>query len=133
MLHTGRSKLLIDAVLRGKIDLIISREIDQVIARDKFKLSAEDQESLIDFVLRIGHVVRLKSRFKIVREDSDNDILIRTAFDSRADYIVSGDKHLPSLKEHRGIKVLTVNEMLAVLNKERRQACARQTEIHAHA
>ncbi len=60
--------------------------------------------------------MQMKSRFKAVKEDPDDDIIVRTAYDGKADYIVSGDRHLLALKEFKGIKILTIDEMLGVLN-----------------
>ena len=60
--------------------------------------------------------MQIKSRFKAVKEDPDDDIIVRTAYDGKADYIVSGDRHLLALKEFKGIKILTIDEMLGVLN-----------------
>jgi predicted nucleic acid-binding protein len=45
--------------------------------------------------------------------------VLRTAFDGKADYIVSGDNHLLSLGTFRGTKIVTVDEMLTLLKKER--------------
>jgi len=116
IVHAGRSKLLIDAVLEGKINLVLSKQIVQefrrVIARDKFKLSKSQQDMLTNFVIRISDIVRVKSRFRIIDEDPNDDIILRTAYDAKAEYVVSGDEHLLSLKEFRGIKIVTINEIL---------------------
>ncbi|MCP8317729.1 MAG: putative toxin-antitoxin system toxin component, PIN family [archaeon] len=119
IVYAGKSKLLIDAILEGKITLIISmqiiREFRRVIIRDKFKLSKNQQNIITNFVLRIGNIVKVKSRFKVVKQDPNDDRILRTAHDGKADYIVSGDEHLLSLKEFRGIKIVTVSEMLELL------------------
>ncbi len=60
-------------------------------------------------------VVTVKSKFKAVKEDPDDDIILRTAYDGKADYIISGDNHLLSLGEFRGTKIVTVDEMLKIL------------------
>jgi len=119
MVFAGRSKLLIDAVLEGKITLILSmqmiREFKRVIARDRFKLSENQQNTLTNFILRIGNVVKIKSRFRVVREDPSDDTILRAAYDGKADYIVSGDEQLLALKEFKGIKIITVSEMSELL------------------
>jgi len=116
IVHAGKSKLLIDAVLEGKINLVLSEQIIQefrrVIARDKFKLSESQQDILTNFVTRISNIVRVKSRFKTIDEDLKDDIILRTAYDAKAEYVVSGDEHLLSLKVFRGIKIVTINEIL---------------------
>ncbi|WXG39364.1 MAG: putative toxin-antitoxin system toxin component, PIN family [Candidatus Freyarchaeum deiterrae] len=117
--HAGKSKLLIDAVLEGKIILILSAQIilefKKVITRDKFKLSRNQQNVIMNFVLSVSNIVSVKSRFKVVRQDPSDDIILRTSYDGKADYIVSGDQHLLSLKEFKGIKIVTINEMLELL------------------
>jgi putative PIN family toxin of toxin-antitoxin system len=119
MVFAGKSKLLIDAVLEGTITLILSmpiiQEFRKVIARDKFKLSKSQQNTLSNFVLRIGNIVKIKSRFKVVKEDPSDDMVLRTAHDGEADYVVSGDEHLLVLMEFRGTKIITVSKMLELL------------------
>jgi predicted nucleic acid-binding protein len=61
-------------------------------------------------------MVEVKSKFKIVREDPDDDMIVLSAYDSKARYIVSGDKHLLALKEFKGIRILINNEILNILN-----------------
>ena len=43
---------------------------------------------------------------------SADDAILRTAFDGKADLIVTGDKHLLGLVEFRGIKIRNVSEAL---------------------
>jgi len=48
-------------------------------------------------------------------EDPDDDVVLGTAYDGKAKFIVSGDKHLLSLKGFRKIKIVTVAQVLDVL------------------
>jgi predicted nucleic acid-binding protein len=68
---------------------------------------------------RVAKIVNVTSQFKAVKEDPDDDIVVRTAFDGKANYIVTGDKHLLSLGTFRGIKILTADEMLTLLKEEK--------------
>jgi len=47
--------------------------------------------------------------------------VLQAAFDGKADCIVSGDNHLLSLGTFRGIRILTVDELLTSLKKEKAQ------------
>lgn len=120
-IHAGKSKLLIDAVLGGKITLIASMQIIQefkrIIARDKFRLSRNQQKTLTNFIIRISNIVIVKSRFRVVSQDPSDNVILRTAYDGTADCIVSGDEHLLSLREFKGIEILSVSEMLELLNR----------------
>jgi len=62
-------------------------------------------------------LVRPRTKFPQITIDPNDNILVETAFDGKASYLVSGDKHLLALPEFRGIKLVTVSEMLAILNK----------------
>jgi len=119
--HAGRSKLLIDEAVDGKIELVVSAqmldEFKMVIARDKFKLSRSQQRRVANFVLRLSKLVEVRSRFRAIPADPSDDAVLRAAYDGAVEYIVSGDAHLLALKRYRGIKIITVGEMLDLLKQ----------------
>ena len=94
-------------------------EFVNVVSRKKFEkyVTDIDVKLFLADLSRIGKFVQVKSKFKVISEDPDDDIILRTAYDGKADYIVSGDRHLLALKEFKGIKILTVDEMLKLLDK----------------
>jgi putative PIN family toxin of toxin-antitoxin system len=87
------------------------------MSREKFSryVNEEDLKVFLQALYETALSVKTKSRFKIVKEDPEDDMVLRTAYDSKADYIVSGDKHLLSLREFKGIRIVSVNEMLKIL------------------
>jgi putative PIN family toxin of toxin-antitoxin system len=101
---------------------IVSEFID-VISRRKFAkyVKAHDVRVFLQALHQTAKFARIKSRFKIVKADPADDTILRTAFDGKADCIVSGDNHLLSLGTFRGIKILTVDEMLTLLKEEKAQ------------
>jgi putative PIN family toxin of toxin-antitoxin system len=104
-----------------EIALIISNEIVSeflgVISRKKFEryISEDDVQSFLAALHQTARMITIQSAFKVVAVDPPDDIILRTAYDGNADYIVSGDKHLLSLGEFKGIKIVTVDGMLNVL------------------
>jgi predicted nucleic acid-binding protein len=48
----------------------------------------------------------------IISKDPDDDVVLATALEGRAGYVVSGDRHLLRLKEYKGIMILPVSDML---------------------
>ncbi len=93
-------------------------EFVNVVSRKKFEkyVTDVDVKLFLADLSRIGESVKVKSRFKVISADPDDDIILRVAYDGKADYIVSGDRHLLALKEFKGIRILTVDEMLQYLN-----------------
>jgi len=99
-------------------DQIVS-ELVNVVSRGKFAryVTENDIRVFLEALHRTARFTKVRSRFKVVKQDPDDDIILRTAHDSTANYIVSGDKHLLSLGEFRGMKIVTVDEMLKLLRK----------------
>ena len=97
---------------------MVSELVNVLVSRKKFEKYVVDIDVKLRLadLSRIGKFVRVKSNFKVISEDPDDDIIVRTAYDGKADYIVSGDRTLLTLKEFKGIKILTIDEMLSVLN-----------------
>ncbi len=93
-------------------------ELVNVVSRKKFEkyVTDIDIKLFLADLSRISKFVKVKSKFKVISEDPDDDIIVRTAYDGKADYIISGDRHLLALKEFKGIKILTIDAMLNVLN-----------------
>jgi len=67
--------------------------------------------------MQISEIVVSESKFEVIEEDPDDDIVLNAAYDSRADYIVSGDKHLLKLREFKGTKIVSVKEILTILQQ----------------
>ena len=93
-------------------------EFVYVVRRRKFEkyVTAIDVKLFLADLSRRGKFVRVKSMFKVISADPENYIIVRTAYDGKADFIVSGDRHLLALKGFKGIRILTIDEMLSVLN-----------------
>lgn len=121
LIRTGKPRALLFEIVRGNLQLILSRgileELTEVAADDKIRkyVEEEDVRKFLRLIGSTAKIVTVKSRFKAVKDDPSDDLFLRTAYDGGADYIVSGDKHLLSLNEFRGIKILTVNEILDLL------------------
>jgi len=121
LIKPGKPRELLSEIVEGGVQLVLSRSILEElleVAYDSRMRRYVDENDVISFMKAIGSVakiVRVKSRFKVVKGDPDDDVILRTAYDCRADYIVSGDKHLLSLGEFKGARIVTVNEMLKSL------------------
>ena len=91
-------------------------ELVDVLSRERFPETDEQQaKSFLSIISRKAMVVTIRRSFKAVPEDPDDDVVLSTAFDGKASYVVSGDRHLLNLGRFRGIRIVTVNEMLELL------------------
>lgn len=94
---------------------LILRELGIVLRRPKFKTSEDEVNRIILALMQTADIVNVTSKLRAVEEDPKDNMVIETAYDGRADRIVTGDSHLLALKKFRGIKITTVEQMLVCL------------------
>lgn len=115
----GKPRKLFQMGIDGKYKILISKEtldeLSEVIQRPKFKMTREDIVRIVSVLMETGANVRITSNFEVINNDPDDNIIINTAYDGNADYIVSGDKDIKDLKNFKKIKIVSVNEMLKIL------------------
>jgi len=96
----------------GKIVLIFSHEsIEEFITvanRPKFKkyFSDSDLNELIRQFDKYGKLVKVKTQLSLCRDIKDN-FLLNLAFDSNANYLITGDLDLLILKKVHNTKICT--------------------------
>ncbi len=94
----------------------ILAELADVISREKFmEVDKSQVGSFLTILASKVVLVTVTRSFKTVAEDPDDDMVLSTAYGGKATHIVSGDRHLLNLKRFRGIRIVTVNELLQLL------------------
>ena len=124
-LNFGGNPDLILRLSRGRtkrFDLFLSpfilKELS-VILSGKFFWSTPRIERATQLLVKWGDVVSTKKSISAIpkdRDDDDNRIL-ECAVKAKADFIVSGDKHLLNLKKYEGIRMVTPAQFLKILEK----------------
>jgi uncharacterized protein len=96
----------------------ILKEIEDVLKRPKIIRIVESAGlTFIDIINKISEcsiIVRPDSVFNICRDKKDNKFLDCAAY-SNADYIVSGDEDLLSLKQVDNIRIIKTSEALRLM------------------
>ena len=110
----GKPYEVIKGGIEGKYILVTSREILEELTdrlKNKFSLPEGDILLFMDIIFAHFRIVPKTSAFSASSDPKDNKIL-ETAFDGKADYVVTGDSHLLVLGEFKGIKIMTAEEFL---------------------
>jgi hypothetical protein len=121
LIKNGKCRTLLFEIIRRKNDLILSREtlaeFIEIARYPKIKRYVDEQDlaTLLRDLGSVARIIHTKSKFKIVREDPNDDIVLRTAHDGKAMYVVSGDRHLLNLRRFKRVRIVTVDEMLRIL------------------
>ncbi|MGB8536237.1 MAG: putative toxin-antitoxin system toxin component, PIN family [Acidobacteriaceae bacterium] len=88
---------------------ILLDELDEKL-RLKFGLSTNDADLVRAKLEKNALVVNPGIALKVIVEDPDDDRVLECAVAGKADYIVSGDRHLLKLRSFQGIAIVTARE-----------------------
>ena len=100
--------------LRGRFTLYCSVAILTETAqklREKFNWPNDRITRFLKMTAKISMVLKTHPNIHLLSDGPDNRIL-ECALAAKADYIVTGDKHLLSLKEFQDIKIIRLSEFL---------------------
>ena len=105
--------------LKGDFDLYSSVAILTETAqklREKFAWPENQIVRLLKYISKVATVIKTQSQLHILPDEPDNRIL-ECAAEAKADFIVTGDKHLLSLKHFQNIKIISLSNFLEILSK----------------
>jgi len=117
----GKPRRLVTRLLKEH-KVITSREmlaeLVDVLDRAKFaKIKKRKVTKFLTILTNKAEIVSIQEDVDVIPEDPDDNIVLSTASEGNANYILSGDKHLLNLREFRGIRIVPVKEMLELLQK----------------
>jgi uncharacterized protein len=97
----------------------LTQEICNVLVRPKFKglFTIDLFEDFIERYEKSTTLLTVTSEVSLCRDEDDN-FLLALAKDSKADFLITGDKDLLVLKQFENTSILTLIEFLDHLNKK---------------
>jgi len=110
-------------LLADKIDILFSRELfnelETTAKRRKFRryFDTVQVEALLQMLVEIVEIIDVRSVVENCRDSEDN-FLLALAQDGGADYLITGDRDLLTLKKFGKTRIVTINEFEKVSNTE---------------
>jgi len=101
-------------IIEGEHFLLISKDIINEVLSVLSSKFGRDREALshVAFTLsELAELVKPGGRIKIFTHEPDNRIL-EYAIYGKADLLVTGDKEMLQLREHKGVKIISLKEYL---------------------
>jgi uncharacterized protein len=106
----------------GEFILVVSEEIVseslEVLQRPKLHLKSRTIATIVNRIYRKAEFVTPEEQVSAVQTDPTDNKFIEAAIAGKADYIVSGDKHLLELNEYKSIPIITAREFIDFLELE---------------
>ena len=115
LLFGGLPRALIDLATAERFTLITSEKLlDELCEKldRKFHFDATDTRQFLEKIRRIAEIAKPDFCLEAVPGDPDDNRVLECAVEGKADFIVSGDKHLLRLGSHAGIAIITVRQFL---------------------
>ncbi|MEK6807483.1 MAG: putative toxin-antitoxin system toxin component, PIN family [Nanoarchaeota archaeon] len=111
---------ILTAAQNGEFELVTSLdciyELHRVLIEFKDKICLDLVEFWTRFAISNSLVVLPQAHFLEVKDDLDDNKFLDAAVAGKAQFIISGDRHLLNLKEFRGVKIVRPTEFIKVLS-----------------
>ena len=111
ILFGGPPKEALSRVISGAVDcslsLAILDELRDVIGRPKFGFSPEQSLNILEELHAVCDIISPSIRINVVTADPDDNRILECAVESKAAFVITGDRHLLDLVEFRGIQIVT--------------------------
>lgn len=118
----GKPVAIVEAAEQGMVDIFVSKsviaEISQVLSYPKIEKVYNSQltrQQLMGQILKNVKFVEATVKLKVIKEHPADDKIIECAVSAKADYIVSGDKHLLNVLFYQKTQILSVNEFIKLI------------------
>jgi len=116
----GKPAKIIKAAEQGTVNIFITEAVIEEICRvlkypkiEKIYHPQTTQQQLMEQILRNTQFVETTMiKLEVVKEHPADDKIIECAIAAKANYIVSGDKHLLNLIAYKKTQILTINEFI---------------------
>ena len=104
-------------IKRGEIRLLFSEEslteFLNIATRPKFEeyFTYSDIVEIFEYIDQYGSIIKVKSKVNLCRDSKDN-FWLELAKDSKADYLVTGDKDLLVIKKFGKTEILALKDFI---------------------
>lgn len=120
LVYGGNPRRILEVVVSGEIEMSISeplvQELQDVLLREQFDLSPQLVRTALAEVSAVAQWVVPQKHHTLIEEDPSDDSVLDCAVEARADYLVTGDRHLLSLKKCGNVKIVNPQQFLSELS-----------------
>jgi len=113
----GKPREVLETVISWNYAMAISvemlEELQGVLEGKKFRYPSEVVRNIVSELLAVSDLVRPAIKVEQVKADPADNRILECALESKAECIVTGDRHLLELGHFEGIPILDVSAFLA--------------------
>ncbi len=124
----GKPATILKMVLNGEIDLVLSpailKEISLVLNYDRIvalftkrSVTREKVRDALEKIARTAIIVPGEADIHPIDKDPSDNMFLSCALEGKADFIISGDRHLTDLVSFEGISIVNSDTFLRLIKK----------------
>lgn len=115
----GKPRQIIDLWKTGELTLCLSEKIVEEYVEVLRRLGLQDEKELKELLAVFARGFNIlfaaaPPELKVIKDDPDDDKFVECAVALKCDFIISGDKHLLSVKDYMGICILNPDDFLKI-------------------
>ena len=123
---TGDSFRILDMIDNKELDNISSREIieeyNETIKSDEIVDKVDNKKlimtKVVHNVIKNSEIVEPTIKLDVIKDDPDDNRVLECAKEGKVSHVITNDNHLLKLKEFEGIKIVTPEEFLQILESD---------------
>jgi len=113
--------VLLESFKREGIEILISEpilsEIERIL-RLKIRRPYWETMAVLIAIRQNSTLISPELKLSVITEDEADNRIVECALQGKAQYVISGDHHILSLKEYRGVKILSPTEFLREIEND---------------
>lgn len=119
------SRQIISLWRKGFFKLFISEfiidELKEALNKPYFKrlIKEHDIEEFIELLETDAILIRLTNKVTEIATQIEDDSILATAFNAKADYLVTGDRQLQDLKQFKSIKIVSPRTFYEIIEEKK--------------
>lgn len=110
-IFSGKARKVLNMAIENKVAIFISDdiiiEIKKVLQREKFSLNNFQVHSILSEIEALAGMVYPDFELNDICRDRDDHIILECAEESKADFIITGDKDLLVLETYLNTKIVS--------------------------
>lgn len=118
LLFGGNAEKILQLFKKDKLRIVISPEtLHELITKlYKFRLEEAFIDEFVDLMESKAIKIIPKKKIRLSRDEKDN-MFLEVAYTGKADYLISGDKDLLSVKEIYKTQIVSPREFLVIISE----------------
>ncbi|WP_456475636.1 putative toxin-antitoxin system toxin component, PIN family [Candidatus Pyrohabitans sp.] len=125
-LWRGKPSEILERIDSEEAQLLLSveilEEVERVLEDQKLKSiiesSGQNVKVIMNKLYSMAKIINPQIKLNAVQADPADNKVIECAVEGKADYIVSGDRHLLNLQDYKGIRIVKASEMAEILKQQ---------------